>query len=301
MGNGTLNTGTITVGSSGPTVTAAVTGSVVNATVTQNAGAVLADAVVFSAPNAGNGANENFQSVYNLGATATTGILSTASLTPGASAGNTAATRSTLNFNNGTITNYDNAANGFAGQGNANGSTTTNVQNLTITGLTGGGAAASNLTLNIALASTGVHNFQAEAGATITETATALISGSGALTANGAGTVILTGANTYAGGTNVTAGMLTAASNTALGTGNVALSAATTLTLNAGVVLNMPTTSLTLASGTTSLVSLLGTGVQDTVGQLVINGVQQPNGTYGAVGSGAANTTFADFHRPRRR
>ena len=56
----------------------------------------------------------------------------------------------------------------------------------------------------------------------------------------------------------------------------------------------MTGTTLTLADTATSKVALLGTGIQDTVATLVINGVTQPAGTYGAAGSGATFTP-ADF------
>lgn len=62
--------------------------------------------------------------------------------------------------------------------------------------------------------------------------------GTGALTKNGSGTVILAGAaNTYQGGTTISAGTLVASSNSALGTGAVAITAGT-LSLNDGVTLS---------------------------------------------------------------
>ena len=308
--NGTVNTGTLSLGSTnqGNTTVNSVTATTIAATVNQNAGALLSDAIIFG-NNANNYAlaagttsvgnaqgNINYQSTYNLGTATTAGILSAASIAPGSAS--STASRSTLNFNNGTITNYDNTANGFLGQGNANGSTSTNQQNLTLAGRVGGGTAVNSNTLNIVLAGTAAHNFLAETGFTITQANTSLITGTGALTANGAGTVILQGNNTYSGGTNVTAGMLTVAANGALGMGNINLSASTTLTINAGVTItNMTGTTLTLANNT-SLVNLLGTTgtVQDTVNLLVINGVTEPAGTYGSNTSGApAANQLADF------
>jgi autotransporter-associated beta strand protein len=53
------------------------------------------------------------------------------------------------------------------------------------------------------------------------------ISGAGALTIEGANSTILTGANTYSGGTTLAAGTLRVGSNSALGTGGVALSGGT--------------------------------------------------------------------------
>lgn len=110
----------------------------------------------------------------------------------------------------------------------------------------------------------------------------------GGLTKGGAGMLTLTGNNTYTGATTVFAGTLVAASNMALGTGNVEVASGARLTLNAGVVLaGMQGSTLTLDSALNSTVNLLGTGVQDTVGALVIAGVNQLPGTYGALGSGA--------------
>ena len=123
-------------------------------------------------------------------------------------------------------------------------------------------------------------------GGTLTTASAVTVGDSGST-----GTVSLAGNNSFSAGLNVTFGMLTAASNTALGTGNVTLAAGTTLTLNAGIKLsNQSASTLTLANATTGLVNLAGTGVQDTVAALVVNGVAQLPGTYGAAGSGA---TFA--------
>ncbi len=60
-----------------------------------------------------------------------------------------------------------------------------------------------------------------------------VISGTGALTQAGSGTLILTGANTYLGGTTISAGTLTAGNNSALGTGAVGMAAGSTLAFGA--------------------------------------------------------------------
>ena len=123
--------------------------------------------------------------------------------------------------------------------------------------------------------------------------------GTGALTKVGTGTLILSAANTYTGGTTINAGNLTIAANGGLSTGNVTVAAGATLELSTGVTAAhaINTSTLTLA-GTTSMVLLDATTagtVQDTLAALTINGVAEPNGTYGGTGSGATNILPADF------
>ena len=62
-----------------------------------------------------------------------------------------------------------------------------------------------------------------------------IASGAGALEKAGAGTLVLTGANDYGGGTQVSAGTLIAAHNTALGTGSVLVNSGGTLSLQGGI------------------------------------------------------------------
>ena len=126
------------------------------------------------------------------------------------------------------------------------------------------------------------------------------VSGStGGLTKNGAGILTMSAANTYVGTTAINAGTLAISTNGGLARpGSVSVAAGATLSLAAGV-----TAAHSNAAGdhsdpcqhTTSIVNLLGTGVQDTIPMLVINGVTEPNGTYGALGSGATFTNIADF------
>ena len=124
------------------------------------------------------------------------------------------------------------------------------------------------------------------------------VGGSIGLDKEGSGTLTLSGVNTYAGGTNVGGGMLTLTSNGALGTGDVSLAAGGTMSLSSAVTAahnDSTGTTLTFASATTSIVNLEGSGVQDTVAALIVDGVTEPLGTYGAVGSGAEYTDIADF------
>ena len=64
-------------------------------------------------------------------------------------------------------------------------------------------------------------------GDSTSPTFSGVISGSGGLTKVGTGTFTLSGANLYSGGTSVTAGVLTLASNTAAGTGSIVVTSTT--------------------------------------------------------------------------
>ena len=92
------------------------------------------------------------------------------------------------------------------------------------------------------------------------------------VTADGTGTVVLTGANTYAGGTTVSSGTLVMANPSALGSGDATLSAGGTLIVrtNGGdTVTNMHMSSST--SGTITSDVLVGnTGINHTLGTLAI-------------------------------
>jgi autotransporter-associated beta strand protein len=198
MSNGTFNVGAIYLNNIFGAPTANLT-----ATFNQKAGTVLAGSLGFN--NTLTNGVPTFNTAYNLGTSTATGLLSTKTINIiGGTVAATAASRATLNFTNGTIENYDPA---FAQSGSTNAGGTVKT-NLTISGLAGGGGIPTNTTLNIVLVGTGAHNFFAESGYSITESNTALISGSGSLTANGPGTVTLYGTNSYAGNTLVSAGRL---------------------------------------------------------------------------------------------
>ena len=113
-----------------------------------------------------------------------------------------------------------------------------------------------------------------------------------------AGILTLTAANTYTGPTTISGGTLLINANGGLSSSNVTLAAGVTLSLATGVTAahSVTTSTLTLTSATTSTVNLAGPAgtVQDTVGNLIIAGVVQAPGTYGATGSGAQFTS-ADF------
>ena len=241
MGAGTLNAGTITFGSG----TAAASGGKVVSTFTQNAGTVLASTVNFSTANISSGGI--YTGTYNLGnngAASTAGtLLASAVFITYADA---ATSSQTINFNNGTIGNYDDA--GIPGG-------TGTVGNLTLAGRTGGGAAGNTSTLTINLlngAGTSAHNFAPEAGRSITIAATALITGAGALTTTGPGTVNLNGTNNYTGGTYVNNGTLNLATVSAFPLGS-------NLSIGSAAVTNAPFPNVVLANHSGGSAAVLNT------------------------------------------
>lgn len=129
-----------------------------------------------------------------------------------------------------------------------------------------------------------------------TQTWSGAISGTGILRRSAAGgTTVLSGANTYTGGTIVDGGTLTAAGSSAtfgsgdvtVNTGNAAISAGVS-----NAILN--TAKLTLLGGGTAGVAdtgfmNLGAGINEIIGSLVLGAVTQPSGTYG---SSLSSATF---------
>jgi autotransporter-associated beta strand protein len=102
------------------------------------------------------------------------------------------------------------------------------------------------------------------------------ISGAGGfniISSSGNGTVIFGGANTYTGNTTITSGTLKLGSSAAVAT---FLADSSSLFLTTGSLLNL---------------SFADNSVMESIAGLYIDGVQQAAGTWGAVGSGAANTT----------
>jgi autotransporter-associated beta strand protein len=111
----------------------------------------------------------------------------------------------------------------------------------------------------------------------------------GSLSKIGSGTLSLTNANTFTGGTLINAGTLIAAHDGALGTGNVSLTASgVTLTLQSGATNNYISNNASISIVTGATANLSFTGTSDIVGGIVLNGVTQTApGTYGSSGSGA--------------
>jgi MYXO-CTERM domain-containing protein len=163
------------------------------------------------------------------------------------------------------------------------------------------------------LQSNTVIHVQATAGTGATASPTGSITLSNAITGPGKliltaansnidqGSLILPAANSYTGGTLVQGGILqVTGANATLGTADVTIddtgspTSIARLSISSGVlnaIIDSATLSL-LGGGTANVAdenfAILGAGVNETVGGLVLGGVPQTNaGTYGATGSGA--------------
>src|SRR4029079_2133081 len=132
----------------------------------------------------------------------------------------------------------------------------------------------------------------------------ALITGSGGFIKACTGHLQLSGADTYTGGTTISAGILTLSGSTAkLGTGDVTVQGAgSALQILTGVSNGINNTAiLSLFGGGTGGVADqgyadLGSGINETVNMLLLGGVFQPPGTYGSTSSSAtfkSNEYFA--------
>jgi len=178
MASGTVDATTLTLGSvvfTGSMGTPTIT-SVVN----QNGGIVKAAAVVFGTNSATLGTNSpTFASTYNLAG----GTLAAASIVSGGGTFNAASNRRIV-WTGGVIQNYDAAT------------------DLVITGSAGTGGS-----LTVALG-TGMQSFAPTAGRSISVGANTIVSGSGGLSVDGLGTVVLSGSASYQGATAVNSGSL---------------------------------------------------------------------------------------------
>ncbi len=117
-------------------------------------------------------------------------------------------------------------------------------------------------------------------------TVSGIINSSTGITKSGAGAMLLSGANTFAGGLSVNAGTVVIGNTVALGTG--------ALTLNGGAVSNNTGTSYTVPNG----VNLISTGVigVNAGDTLTISGVVTNSGGFAKVGAGTLKLTGADTY-----
>ncbi len=143
-------------------------------------------------------------------------------------------------------------------------------------------AAANGLSLGNAVSLNGAGTVDTQANAlTLGNT----VSGGGGLTKIGSGTLSLSGANTYAGGTSLNAGTLAVGNNTALGTGALAMASGTTL--------QAAINGLNLGNA----VSLSGTGTVDTqANALTLGNIVSGTGALNKTGSGTLTLTGANSY-----
>jgi fibronectin-binding autotransporter adhesin len=222
---GTLDINTLMMSNQSVTTTAG--GGSINSTVTQTGGTMIVGTLTLGRYSTGStGTLNTLNPTYALGG----GVLTAQTINT--LAGGTTTSVRKIDWTGGTIQNFND---------------TVTAANLTISGA----STAAHEKLNINLLTTGAnsHTFSAESGRSIEVQNTATISGAGSLLKTGAGTLLLLGDNTYAGGTVVSAGSLVVnnTAGSATGTGAVTLNSGATLggtgtisgatTLEAGAIL----------------------------------------------------------------
>ncbi len=102
--------------------------------------------------------------------------------------------------------------------------------------------------------------------------------------------IMLSGENTYSGGTSIDSVTVKAAANFALGTGDVSIGTTGILEYAADVT-NVVADSASLRLATGAVVAFRDHAVTEKVAALFIDGQRQPGGLYGAPGSGAEHET----------
>ncbi len=191
------------------------------------------------------------------------------------------------------------------------GNITTGTGTLTLGGNVIGNADANTATIsgNLALGSTTRTFTIASGAASPGMSISAMVSGTGGLTKNGAGTLVLSSSNTYSGATAVSAGTLIVAANSALGTtaGGTTVSNGGTLGFQGGVTYNTKESvkiygagtagssgAIDNVSGTNSFAGPITLGAASTIGssadQLTVSGAVT-NGGFLLTVAGAGNTT----------
>ena len=230
-------------------------------------------------------------------------------------------TPSTLTMNNASSTltlrglsTYSGATNILAGTLQVGTGFTGGIPNTSAVNISKGGTLSLNLPINATLSSAISDNGQILAGSTVGSnnyTIASLISGTGSLTKSGANTVTLTGANTYSGGTTVSAGILAVgngnAAGDALGAGNVTIASGATVFLrpaNGQIFSNNIADNATLPSNglqsdgpnnftLSGILSGAGVFAQSGTGTVTLSGANTFTGAFnltaGAISLGSAN------------
>ncbi|WP_164156216.1 autotransporter-associated beta strand repeat-containing protein [Sandarakinorhabdus rubra] len=133
-------------------------------------------------------------------------------------------------------------------------------------------AGAPNLLVLNAVSTAGVGTINT---GTSTLTLAGIVSGAGSIAKVGTGTLVLNGANSYAGGTTLAAGGITVGTSTALGSGALAMAGGTRLTAGADGL------------GLANAISTAGIGTVDTgANTLALSGIVSGSGSIAKVGSG---------------
>ncbi|AWM37417.1 Extracellular serine protease precursor [Gemmata obscuriglobus] len=136
-------------------------------------------------------------------------------------------------------------------------------------------AGAGNVTLGV--------NFLTAGGDNTSTTFSGVISGTGALTKDGTGTLTLSGANTYTGTTTVSAGTLSVAADANLGVGTVTLAAGTTLAVTGATTID-------------NAVALSGAATVDTSAAVTLSGVISGANGLTKVGTGTLTLSGANTY-----
>lgn len=146
------------------------------------------------------------------------------------------------------------------------------------------GAATFNPAINVA----GPSAIDVESGNTLT--AAGVVSGSGTLNKAGAGTLVLSNANTNSGTVSVNAGTLLLSTGSLNASALVQVTSTGALTLNNAAALS-DTGALSLVSGTTLNLNAAA-GTAETVGSLLLDGNYVPAGTYTAAALAAMDSAI---------
>ncbi len=139
----------------------------------------------------------------------------------------------------------------------------------------------------ISIASGAVLRFNRTSGSNFvqgTDFSSAAITGAGGIIKDGTDSLTFNVANTFSGGLTINSGTVIASADGALGAGNVSLTAGSvTLTLQNGVTQNYINDAKTLSYVNTDVINLNYVGT-DVVAGLMVDGVAQAAGVYGALG-----------------